>query len=542
MRTIHWVIGAVIWLAACVTPKEAVDTTAAQTASHSNPQAQNPHYNWFNQNGLSDSIQGMGTDAAYGLLRRKKSKEVVVAVIDDGVDIDQADLIGKIWTNTAEIPNNGKDDDHNGYADDAHGWNFLGNAQGEIVDKDTYELTRLYRKYSKTFAGQSEADIPASKKQAFTLYRRIRSEFDEKRSAAKLKQYQLSLLAVAYRESDSTVQQALGKADYGLRDLKSDTTDNAVLQRSKAMLIQLKKSGFSTAALRDAQGHFENELQYHYNPKYRGYESIVRSQNPHGNPMVFGVHPDHGTHVSGIIAADRHNGIGIKGIADKVKIMPIRAVPDGDERDENIAAAIHYAVDNGAKIINMSFGKGYSPQKRLVDAAVKAAMRQGVLIVHAAGNDAVDLGSISYFPNPHYADGGMAENWITVGASGPGCNGALAADFSNYSHDRVDVFAPGVDILSTVSNNRYEVLSGTSMAAPMVTGMAAVIWSYFPKLTVGEVRDIILKSAIPHEDTVEQAGEEKAQSQAVNLKRLCHTGGIVNLYRAVQLAKEMSKR
>lgn len=527
MRRIVLAVGAVMWLAACVAPKKTVDTTVAHAASDTSPQTQNPYYDWFNKNGLSDSIPGIGTDMAYRLLKEKKPREVIAAVIDDGLDINHVDLIGKIWTNTAEIPNNGKDDDHNGYIDDVHGWNFLGNAQGQIIDKDTEELTRLYRKYKAVFAGQSEGEIPASKKYAFELYQRVKKEFDQKRAAAKVKQRELSSLAAAYQKADSIVRQALGKADYSTRDLEVDTTENAVLQRSEMMLIQLKKNGFSPAALKAAQRHFEDELQYHYNPDYQAYESIAGTRNPRGNPIVFAPHPDHGTHVSGIIAANRYNGIGIEGIADNVKIMPIRAVPDGDERDENVAAAIHYAVDNGAKIINMSFGKRYSPQKGLVDAAVKAAMKHGVLIIHAAGNDAVDLDSVAYYPNADYADGGVAKNWIAVGASGQGRDRALAAPFSNYSRDRVDVFAPGVNILSTVSNNRYEALSGTSMAAPMVTGMAAVIWGYFPKLKASQVRDIILKSAIP--DTV-------------NLKHLCRTGGIANLYRAVQRAEKMSKR
>ncbi len=535
MRKIGLVPVTALWLAACVTPKKTVDTTVTHAASDTSPQTQSPYYDWFNENGLSDSIPGIGTDAAYRLLKEKKPREVIAAVIDDGLDINHVDLIGKIWTNTAEIPNNGKDDDHNGYIDDVHGWNFLGNAQGQIVDKDTDELTRLYRRYNAVFAGESEGEIPASKKYAFELYQRVKKEFDQKRAAAKVKQRELSLLAAVYQKADSTVRQALGKADYSIRDLEGDTTDNAVLQKSEMMLVQLKKNGFSPAALKAAQRHFEDELQYHYNPSYQAYESTVGTRNPHGNPIVFAPHPDHGTHVSGIIAANRHNGIGIKGIADNVKIMPIRAVPDGDERDENVAAAIRYAVDNGAKIINMSFGKRYSPQKGLVDAAVKAAMRHGVLIIHAAGNDAVDLDSVAYYPNADYADGGMAKNWITVGASGQGRDRALAAHFSNYSHDRVDVFAPGVNILSTVSNNRYEALSGTSMASPMVTGMAAVIWGYFPKLTASEVRDIILKS-------VNQPGSGKTQPQTVNFKRLCRTGGIANLCRAVQLAEKMSKR
>ena len=193
----------------------------------------------------------------------------------------------------------------------------------------------------------------------------------------------------------------------------------------------------------------------------------------YGNKDIMASTPFHGTHCSGIIGAVRDNGIGVDGIADNVRIMMVRAVPDGDEHDKDIANAIRYAVDNGAQIISMSFGKDFSPQKQWVDDAVRYAQSKGVLMVHAAGNDAANIDSADNFPNPTFIDGnGRATTWITVGASGDPKLGGITASFSNYGKKEVDVFAPGVQIYSTIpTGNNYGTASGTSMACPVVCGI-----------------------------------------------------------------------
>jgi subtilisin family serine protease len=246
----------------------------------------------------------------------------------------------------------------------------------------------------------------------------------------------------------------------------------------------------------------------------------------------------HGTHVSGIIGAARNNKIGVDGIADNVKIMMIRAVPDGDEHDKDVALAIRYAVDNGARVVNMSFGKGFSPEKKWVDDAVKYAQDKGVLLIHAAGNDAANNDTTDNFPNPNFALAPYtASNWITVGASSdPQIGGSLTASFSNYGKKEVDVFAPGTKIYSTVpAKNEYKALSGTSMASPVVTGVAAFIMSYYPTLNAQQVKEVLENSAVKPSIKAKNPGNE----DMVELSEISKTGGIINAYEAAVLANKM---
>jgi subtilisin family serine protease len=241
----------------------------------------------------------------------------------------------------------------------------------------------------------------------------------------------------------------------------------------------------------------------------------------------------HGTHCVGIIGAAKNNGKGSDGIADNVKIMMVRAVPDGDEHDKDIALAIRYAADNGAQIISMSFGKDFSPQKKWVDEAVKYAESKGVLLVHAAGNDAKNIDTADNFPNPVFADGkGRANTFVTVGASGDATNGGLTASFSNYGKKEVDLFSPGVKIYSTLPGSNYGNLSGTSMACPVVAGVAAFLLEYYPNLSAKQLKYIIEKSAVPISEKVKLPGTD----EKVNLSDISKSGGIVNAYEAVKLA------
>ena len=244
----------------------------------------------------------------------------------------------------------------------------------------------------------------------------------------------------------------------------------------------------------------------------------------------------HGTHCSGIIAAARNNNIGMDGIADNVKIMMVRAVPDGDEHDKDIANAIRYAVDNGAQIISMSFGKDFSPDKTVVDAAMRYAAQKGVLLVHAAGNSGDNTDQTTHFPSTQYIGGEDIPNLLTVGASSRQTTSELAASFSNYGRRTVDVFAPGVAIYSSTPGNAYATFSGTSMAAPVVAGEAAVLKAYFPQLTAVQLKQIIMQSAVPYHTQVQQPGSKKV----VDFATLSRTGGIANLYEAVKLARQMT--
>jgi subtilisin family serine protease len=319
--------------------------------------------------------------------------------------------------------------------------------------------------------------------------------------------------------------------------VKAIQPKNQQEDRAKELFLRLAEAGISPQDVADAKEEFTSRMQYGLNPSYNpraivGDDYMNTAQRGYGNADVMGPDAKHGTHVAGIIGAVRGNGVGVDGIAPAVKIMMVRAVPDGDERDKDIANAIRYAVDNGAQVINMSFGKAFSPQKSAVDEAVRYADAHGVLMVHAAGNDAENSDMKPSFPTPVYLSGGRAQNWIEVGASSWKGGDSLVASFSNYSHTLVDVFAPGVDILSTVPGGNYERLSGTSMASPVVAGLAALLMDYFPKLTGADVKRIIIESAAHYPDqSVERPG-----GGSVKFGELSATGGIVNAYQAVKMA------
>ena len=427
--------------------------------------------NWYNGDGT-----GMQTDKAYGLLKKKTSQPVIVAVIDSGVDIEHEDLQGKIWVNTKEIPKNGIDDDKNGYIDDVHGWNFLGNAKGENLDAARLEKTRILAKLMEKYDGIDPATIAFDEE--FTLYETVKYEVEDE--LANFEQYMPTLESGQFDKE--TVKYILDQVKYNLNINYDDRT-----------LIGDNVDDFT-------------------DKKY-------------GNPDVEGPDALHGTHVSGIICALRGNGKGGDGVADNVKIMSLRAVPNGDEQDKDIALAIRYAVDNGAQVINMSFGKSYSPHQMEVFEAFEYADSKGVLCVHAAGNDAKDVDFEPNYPTSLYSfQTEPLAHFITIGASTKDKN-ELVASFSNFGQQRVDIFAPGFEIYNTVPQSEYKNLQGTSMAAPMVSGVAALLKSYFPSLSMKEIKEVMFNTSVKYED----------------LNPLCTTGGVVNVYNAVKACQALEK-
>ncbi|MEO1655581.1 MAG: S8 family serine peptidase [Bacteroidota bacterium] len=298
------------------------------------------------------------------------------------------------------------------------------------------------------------------------------------------------------------------------------------------------------ADIQDQSDYFENQLNYGLNPEFDprdivGDDYSNTQERNYGNNEVIGPDATHGTHVSGIVGALRDNDLGMNGIAQDVKIMVLRTVPDGDERDKDVANAIRYAVDNGARIVNMSFGKDFSPEKSVVDEAVQYAEKKGVLLIHAAGNDGENIDEAPNYPTRFYLNKKEASNWIEVGASSWGNDGAtFVASFSNYGKRKVDIFAPGVDVYSTVPGQKYKNENGTSMAAPVVSGVAALLMSYFPELTYDKVKDIILKSARKYSQSVKKPGEDSVET---SFEDLSSTGGVVNAYEAVNMALDITK-
>lgn len=494
--------------------------------------------NWFNLDAEKFFVQGVSTDKAYELLEGKKSKKIVVAVIDSGVDIEHEDLQGKVWTNKDEIPANGKDDDKNGYVDDVHGWNFIGGADGSHVDHDTYELTREYVRLKEKYEGVSLDDIPKKDKE---YYVHIMDEFEKKRGEMEQQYSGFQFFAKSYLRSSKLLEAYLDVEEVTADMLAEIESEDEVVQTSVSIMDYALSMGFSKDQFQEYEDYYTSGLEYGYNPDFDprpivgdNYEDL--SERYYGNNDVNGPDSRHGTHVAGIIAANRNNTLGMQGIAENVEIMAIRAVPNGDERDKDIANAIYYAVDNGAKVINMSFGKSYSPQKEAVDKAVKYAESKGVLLVHAAGNSSEDIDEMPNFPSRKYADSRKeASNWIEVGASSWKSEEEFVAEFSNYGKKTVDVFAPGVDLYSTTPDQEYENLSGTSMASPVTAGVAALIMSYYPELGADQVKEIIMESTVKlgKMKVIRPGGEE----ELVNFDSLSRTGGVVNAYEAVKLAE-----
>ena len=493
--------------------------------------------NWFNLD-AGEYVQGVSTEKAYELLNGRKSEKIIVAVIDSGVDIAHEDLEGKIWVNEDEIPGNGKDDDNNGYVDDVHGWNFIGGADGSHVNQDTYELTREYVRLKKEYEGVSLDDIPKKEKE---YYVHIMDEYEKKRSEMEQQFSGFQFFAKSYMRSSKLLEAYLDVEEVTADLLEEIETDDEVVQTSVSIMEYALSMGFSKDQFEEYNEYYSSALEYGYNPDFDprsivgdNYDDI--NEKYYGNNDVNGPDSRHGTHVAGIIAANRNNTLGMEGIAENVAIMAIRAVPNGDERDKDIANAIYYAVDNGAKVINMSFGKSYSPQKEAVDKAVRYAESKGVLLVHAAGNSSEDIDETPNYPNRNFFDSKKeATNWIEVGASSWKDDAEFVAEFSNYGKNSVDVFAPGVDLYSTTPNQQYENLSGTSMASPVTAGVAAMIMSYYPDLDVKQIKEIILDSTVKlGKMKVTRPGDAE---KLVNFESLSRTGGVVNAYEAVKLAE-----
>jgi subtilisin family serine protease len=507
---------------------------------------------WHLQDKATSGYYGISLDKAYEFLKGRKSTPVIVAVIDSGVDTTHEDLKSILWHNPNEIPGNGIDDDKNGYIDDVYGWNFIGGRDGRNVKEDSYEATRVYHKYKDKFSGITDpSTLSKDDRDLYMMWKRAEGQIagDSKTSALDIMMMRRAYVSAS--KNDSVLRIAMGKDRYNGKDLDAftPTTDDA--KKAKAGLMYLFKANdmmetsnqeFLDGFNEYVSGEEKKADAVEKTPEdYRG-EIVKDNYNDfndrfYGNPDVMANTPFHGTHVSGIIAGSRNNNLGIDGIADNVRIMMVRAVPDGDEHDKDIALAIRYAVDNGAKVINMSFGKGFSPEKNWVDDAVRYAQTKGVLMVHAAGNDAADIDTAWNFPTPVFkSDNKRASNWITVGASGDPKAGGIVASFSNYGKNEVDVFAPGRKIYSTIpGGNTYGNADGTSMASPVVAGVAALILEYFPALSAEQVKKVIEKSSVKPDVKV----KTPTTGTEVELSELSRNGGVVNAYEAVKLAATM---
>lgn len=552
--------------------------------------------NWFNLDLVESGYFGISTEKAYReILKDKKPKEkIIVAVIDGGVDIQHEDLKDVLWINKKEIPGNGIDDDGNGYIDDVHGWNFIGSKKGNL-QFDNLELVRLLRIYTPKYQSTTNlTPLDSAQKEEYRLYKKMVGDFGKKYEDAS----KTFPVLIAIKKVMDSVAKINNKPVASLEDIDKYVPDNEDEEYVKTIIKKGTKEEGSIEkfykSIKDGYDQYDAMLKYNLNPKYDPRAELVgddyanANQRNYGNNDVKGPDAMHGTHVAGIIGANRNNSLGISGVANNVEIMAIRVVPTGDERDKDVANGIRYAVDNGAKVVNMSFGKAYKWDKKVVDEAIKYAESKGVLLVHAAGNDNQNNDIEENFPNKYFDSkeaeaykeahkkplkpdftpprpinqNGMgmrpplernsiikpvpldsakyslphASNWIEVGASAYKDDDNLKADFSNYGKYNVDVFAPGFLINSTVPEGKYEELDGTSMASPVVAGLSALILSYYPHLKPDQVREIIMKSVSKVNHKIKYKNE-KDETVKVLFSDICVSGGVVNAYQALKLAE-----
>ena len=499
---------------------------------------------WGHADLATDTIPGMSVAKAYDFLKGKKATEIIVAVNDSGIELKHDALKNVLWVNEDEIPGNGVDDDKNGYVDDVHGWNFL----GEIYDENL-EITRLIKQKSVKFEGTTTAQISEADKKEYQEYMELKEVFDAKLDKASESKNKYTSYYKMYESAHNAMVQSTGKEVYTLADVTAIVTTDEALSKQKEMTIRVLTGGTSyqeeMAHLKGGVAYYTSQVNAFYNLDFNPRSTLLGDNEfdmsvtdyGDGDPSNREKDEIHGTHVAGIILAEKINENGMSGIAKNVKLMSVRCVPNGDEYDKDVALGFRYAVDNGAKVINTSFGKGYSPNVEWVYEAIRYAEKHDVLIVNAAGNNAQNIDEIGVFPNdaPDLTNE-ISDNMITVGAMSSSYDEHLLATFSNYGKKNVDIFAPGVKIYAPVTENSYRFLSGTSMASPSTAGVAALLRSYYPALSAKQVKRILMNSGTLIPFKVIQPGTTDV---LVSLSELCVTGRIVNAYNAVRMAESM---
>ena len=516
------------------------------------PDRNQPPRNWPYLDPQQDSVAGISLYRAYELLKNRTSTPVVVGVLDSGVDLTHEDLRDVAWVNPNEKPDNNADDDKNGYVDDVNGWNFMGSKDGTTSEYGQPEITQTYVLLRTKYDQVNPATLKPMEKRQYDTYQIAKKQFLQRYSVYHIKYLAFADTARFWRVAEQIRTKLPDRVTSTLAIRSVDLSTDSVAVTIRNLLADAYRPPYGSFGsylilIRQNWSRFRqitgSEADIAYNPDYNPRERI--GDNPadpteryYGSPrMLLGQSEElalHGSHVAGIIGAKRGNGRGIDGVADNVRIMPVSVVPaNGDERDKDVANGIRYAVENGAKVINMSFGKRLSPFKEQVDAAIRFAEEHDVLIVHAAGNNGENYDSLPAYPSARYENGRVAQNVLVVGNSTWRIWEDLPSRSSNYGPQTVDLFAPGTTVLSTLPHNRYASFSGTSMAAPMTAGVAALLRSYFPKLTAVQVKEILLKSTYKPNITVRKPGRS---SQKVSFQNLSRSGGLLNAYEAVKMA------
>ena len=506
-----------------------------------------PPKNWHQMDLTTDGFYGISLNQAYQFLKGKKSKTVIVTTIDSGIDTTQTDLKTILWVNPKEIPGNGIDDDQDGLIDDVHGWDFLGGKDGKIDYTETSEEVRQYFKLKSKYAALTTAPAGESKQYAFWLS--VKANYDSTFNKAQSEMKELTTEVNVLSATNYYIKRELklqSDQTFNKKDLDRITTANDTIAQSKtvwqSVFSQIGDSTTNAKVLKDLTEYYarqNNTISPDLDSRARivGDDPDIQDGKPYGNNILKSPDASHGTGVAGLIGAVRGNGYGIDGVADNVRIMSVKAVPNGDEYDKDISNAIRYAVDHGARVVNMSFGKKISPHKVWVDDAFKYAASKDVLLVMASGNDNQDVDAKPEFPSDTYLDGTTTDNVINVGASGPRKGEKLAAAFSNYGKVNVDIFSPGVKVTSIDEDAEFNTADGTSFSSPIVAGIAALIMEYYPELSARQVKQAILASANSLKGTM--VIKPGTKDEKVDFSTLSKTGGIVNALKALQVASKM---
>ncbi len=491
---------------------------------------------WHLQDLKNDKVAGISENEALAQLEGRKTKTVIVAIIDSGIDTAHVDLKENLWVNPNEIPGNGIDDDQNGFIDDIHGWSFLGGTDGN-VNEETLEITRLYRLYKEQVAQKELKRGDAN----WEEYQIIKPDFEKQYDEASAELKRLNQFRDYYLVQDRVLNNYFEKGDYTAEEVNAIRSSDKNITDAADFMSQMFTNDLNLKDLGDYIEHLNEKVKYHFNIDFNprtivGDDPLDYNDSIYGSNDLMAVDPDHGTHVAGIVGAVRNNGIGMDGISPDVKLMIIRVVPNGDERDKDVANAIKYAVRNGADVINMSFGKSYSPQSVWVADAIAFAEKHQVIMVHAAGNDGSNIDEVSNFPR-HSFTNSNTENlyWIEVGALSPKPKKEMIAEFSNYGKGNIDIFAPGVDIYSTTPGDKYAKHNGTSMSAPVVTGVVAFILNYFPDIDRAQIKQLIVNSGLNYAKTkVYIPSDDEGKPKKTRLINISNSGKVINLSNAVE--------
>lgn len=541
--------------------KTITNSTNLKTLSDSGPKT------WCHKDFVSDKIPGISLNRWYTEKYKQTQNKIIVAVIDTQIDTNHEDLKGQLWTNEKEISNNEIDDDKNGYIDDINGWNYLGTKNSNYIVWANFEYVRLIRKWRPFFGDKTEEEIEPKDLVNFKEYKRAQNKWN-----SEIKTYDNWLKYITYNvdffpKSKDTLKYFFPKGEYTYNQLDSlykkyKINDKTLRQRRldkdedlgakiDFMMARFEFKETDYNDLKDMKVQvdsvYHKNLNMDYNERVSIDGGISGLENGYGtnnlNMDIKGTRKfnTHSTEVSSVIASNRENKIGINGFSNNIKIMPLTVVPSGDENDKDIALAIRYAVDNGAKIINMSFSKDFSVNKELVFEAINYAEKHNVLLVHCAGNDSEDADLNPKYPsdNNFTSSNEISNNFINVGSINHKVDSTFVSNFSNYGKRNVDLFAPGEQIYVAIPNNKYQFDSGTSLAGPMVSGAAALLWLYYPKLTVQEVKQIILESGTSYDIEVLVPGGEGKKTKFSELSK---SGKVLNVYNAMKMAKEMSKK